>query len=68
MSELFDKINAIKNTNRLEDARRLASGEVTPEQLQDENSLWTRHAKLRIVNARDYIARALARQAKASAG
>lgn len=67
MSELLDKINAIKRTNRAEDARRLASVEVTPEQLQDENSLWPRHAKLRIVNAHDYIARALARQAKISA-
>jgi len=62
MSELLNNINAIK------DARRLASGEDTPEQLQDENSLWPRHAKLKIVNAHDYVARALARQAKASAG
>jgi len=67
VSELLDNINAIKNANRLEDARRLASGEVTPEQLQEENSLWPRHAELRIVNAHDYIARALARQTKASA-
>jgi len=66
MSELLDNINAIKNANRANDARRLASGEVTPEQLQDENSLWPRHAKITILDLHDYAARIIAREAKAS--
>jgi len=66
VSELLNNINAIKNANRLEDARRLASGEVTPEQLQEENSLWPRSAKISILDLHDYAARIIAREAKAS--
>jgi hypothetical protein len=66
VSELLNNINAIKNANRLEDARRLASGEVTPEQLQEENSLWPRSAKITILDLHEHAARIIAREAKAS--
>ena len=69
MSELPNTITAIKNANRVEDARRLASGEVTPEQLQEENSLWPPNAKITILDLHEHAARIIARETKAhSAG
>jgi hypothetical protein len=42
---------------RLRDDRRLASGEVTPTQLQDENSLVPMSATITILNLRETLER-----------
>ena len=46
----FEELQRTKRESRREDARRLAAGEVTPEQLQDENSLVPLGTKIEIVN------------------
>ncbi len=65
MSELLDNINAIKYAQRTEDARRLATREATPEQLQEENSLWPKHAKITVLGLHEHAARIISRQTKA---
>ena len=44
----FEKLQRDKRRARLRDERRLASGEVTPQQLQEENSLVPAGAKITI--------------------
>ena len=44
----FEKMQRDKRRARLRDERRLASGEVTPEQLEEENSLVLMNAKITI--------------------
>jgi hypothetical protein len=44
----FEKLLRDKRRARLRDERRLARGEVTPEQLQEENSLFPLGAKITI--------------------
>jgi len=66
MNSLLESVDAIKYAQRAEDARRLAAREVIPEELQEENSLWPRHAKLRILDLHDYAARIIAREAATS--
>ncbi len=44
----FEKLQRDKRRVRLRDEQRLARGEVTPEQLQEENSLISRNAKITI--------------------
>ncbi len=46
----FEKLQRDKRRARLRDERRLASGEVTPEQLQEENSLIPANARITIPN------------------
>jgi len=46
----FEKLLRDKRRARLRDERRLASGEVTPEQLEEENSLIPIGAKIIIPN------------------
>jgi transcription elongation GreA/GreB family factor len=46
----FEKLQRDKRRARLRDERRLARGEVTPEQLQEENSLVPMGATITIVN------------------
>jgi hypothetical protein len=46
----FEELQRTKREARREDARRLAAGEVTPEQLQEENSLIPLGAKIEIVD------------------
>ncbi len=46
----FEKLQRDKRRARLRDERRLASGEVTPEQLEEENSLIPIGAKIIIPN------------------
>ncbi len=43
-------IRAMKARDRVKDWERLARGEVTPEQLQDENAIVRNAAEFRIVN------------------
>ncbi|MFC7337720.1 hypothetical protein ACFQY0_11070 [Haloferula chungangensis] len=47
----------MKREMRKEDARRLAAGEVTPEQLQEENSIFSKDAKMRIHDLVGYVTR-----------
>jgi len=51
----FEELQRTKRESRREDARRLAAGEVTPEQLQEENSLFPMQAKIEIVNLRETL-------------
>ena len=44
----FEKLQRDKRRARLRDERRLARGEVTPEQLQEENSLIPASARITI--------------------
>ena len=44
----FEKLQRDKRRARLRDERRLASGEVTPEQLEEENSLIPANARITI--------------------
>ena len=53
----FEKLQRDKREARAEDARRLAAGEVTPEQLQEENSLVPMGAKITILNLRETLER-----------
>ena len=53
----FEKLQRDKRKARAEDARRLASGEVTPEQLQEENSLVPMGTKITILNLRETLER-----------
>jgi hypothetical protein len=46
----FEKLQRDKRRARLRDERRLARGEVTPEQLEAENSLIPMGAKIEILN------------------
>ena len=46
----FEKLQRDKRRARLRDERRLARGEVTPEQLQAENSLIPRGAEITVLN------------------
>jgi hypothetical protein len=46
----FEKLQRDKRRARLRDERRLASGEVTPEQLEEENSMIPISAKITIPN------------------
>ena len=46
----FEELQRSKREARREDARRLAAGEVTPEQLQDENSLVPLGTKIEIID------------------
>lgn len=46
----FEKLQRDKRRARLRDERRLASGEVTPEQLEEENSMIPIGAKITIPN------------------
>jgi hypothetical protein len=46
----FEKLQRDKRRARLRDERRLARGEVTPEQLQEENSLIPMGTKIEILN------------------
>jgi hypothetical protein len=42
----FEKLDREHREERLRDAERLRLGEVTPEQLQEENSLFSTEAKI----------------------
>ena len=53
----FDELQRDKRRARLRGEQRLARGEVTPEQLQEENSLIPRNAKITILNLRDTMER-----------
>lgn len=44
----FEELQADKRKARAEDARRLAAGEVTPEELQNENSFFPLGAEITI--------------------
>jgi hypothetical protein len=44
----FERLQRDKRRARLRDERRLANGEVTPEQLQEENSLIPDNARITI--------------------
>jgi hypothetical protein len=44
----FEELQRDKRKSRAEDARRLATGEVTPEQMQRENSLIPPNARITI--------------------
>lgn len=46
----FEKLQRDKRRARLRDERRLASGEVTPEQLEAENSLIPMGTNIEILN------------------
>ena len=46
----FEKLQRDKRRARLRDERRLASGEVTPQQLEEESSLVPMSAKITIPN------------------
>ncbi len=46
----FERLQRDKRRARLRDERRLANGEVTPEQLEEENSLIPIGAKITIPN------------------
>jgi hypothetical protein len=53
----FENLQRDKRRARLRDDRRLASGEVTPTQLQDENSLVPMSATITILNLRETLER-----------
>ena len=53
----FEKLQRDKRRARLRDERRLASGEITPQQLQEENSLIPMGTKITILNLRDTMER-----------
>lgn len=53
----FEKLQRDKRRARAEDARRLSSGEMTPEQLQEENSLVPMGTKITILNLRETLER-----------
>ncbi len=53
----FEELQRDKRRARLRDEQRLARGEVTPEQLQEENSLIPRNAKITILNLRETMER-----------
>ena len=53
----FEALQRDKRRARKRDERRLARGEVTPEQLQEENSFVPRDAKIRILNLRETLER-----------
>lgn len=46
----FEELQRDKREARLRDERRLARGEVTPEQLEEENSLIPMGTKIEILN------------------
>ena len=51
----FEALQRQKRRARARDARRLASGEVTPEQLQAENSFIPVGVPIRILNLAEYL-------------
>ena len=53
----FEALQRDKRRARKRDELRLARGEVTPEQLQEENSLIPRNAKITILNLRETMER-----------
>jgi hypothetical protein len=53
----FEELQRDKRRARARDEQRLASGEVTPEQLQEENSLVPMDAKITILNLRETLER-----------
>ncbi|MCF7675581.1 MAG: hypothetical protein K9M97_09565 [Akkermansiaceae bacterium] len=53
----FERLQRDKRKARLRDVRRLARGEVTPEQLQDENSLVPMNATISIIDLRETLER-----------
>ncbi len=53
----FEKLQSDKRKARLRDERRLASGEVTPQELEEENSLIPMGTKITILNLRDTMER-----------
>ena len=53
----FEELQRDKRRARLRDEQRLAGGEVTPEQLQEENPLIPRNAKITILNLRETMER-----------
>jgi hypothetical protein len=53
----FETLQRDKRRARLRDDQRLARGEVTPEQLQKENSLIPPNAKIKILNLRETMER-----------
>jgi hypothetical protein len=53
----FEELQRTKRESRREDARRLAAGEVTPEQLQNENSLVPLGTKIVMLNLRESLER-----------
>jgi hypothetical protein len=53
----FEKLQRDKRNARLRDEQRLASGEVTREQLQEENSFVPLNANIRILNLRETMER-----------
>jgi hypothetical protein len=53
----FEKLQRDKRKARLRDVRRLRRGEVTPEQLQDENSLVPMSATISIIDLRETLER-----------
>jgi hypothetical protein len=53
----FEALQRDKQRARKRDELRLARGEVTPEQLQEENSLVPRNAKITILNLRERMER-----------
>ena len=53
----FEELQRDKAIERARDARRLASGEVTPEELEEENSMFPMDAKVEISELFQTLAR-----------
>lgn len=53
----FEALQRDKRRARKRDERRLARGEVTPEQLEEENSMIPMGTKIRILNLRETLER-----------
>jgi len=56
----FSEIDRLHRKERARDRKRIASGQATPEQIQEENSIVPLHAKIKFVNFRSYIRQAYA--------
>jgi len=54
----FEQLDREHREERLRDAERVRKGEITPEQLQAENSIFPINAKMRIVDLAGYLKRA----------
>lgn len=53
----FEELQSDKRRARKRDELRLSRGEVTPEQLQEENSLFPLNAQIRILHLRETMER-----------
>lgn len=53
----FEELQCDKRADRAEDARRLREGLITPEELQDENSLVPMGAPIAILNLHESLQR-----------